>query len=782
MKTLLITAIAAVFAMKPALAQPWHIAKGPLMTRWAKEVSPSNALTEYPRPQMVRAHWQNLNGLWDYAIADKNAAQPAQFGGQILVPYPIESALSGVMKAFASDQKLWYRRTFTVPTAWNGQRVLLHFGAVDWETQVYINGQFIGSHRGGYDEFSFDITPRLKADGPNEIVVAVADPTDQSWQLRGKQTLHPAGAAYTATSGIWQTVWLEPLPQSAVEKLKIVADVQSGTLRLTVNGRTPPGATDVEVAVSAGGKTVATARGALGGELDAANLQNLAWYKARSIGVNSQIDVPIPNAHGWTPDDPFLYDLTVTLKDDDGATLDSVKSYFGMRDLAVRRDAKGNTRLMFNGKPLMLAGALDQGFWPDGIYTAPTDAALRFDVEAAKRLGLNAIRKHIKIEPARYYYWCDKLGLLVLQDMPAGYAGDPFTDSVTDPAGAQQNESEMRRLIQGNWNHPSIIMWIMFNEGWGQHDTLETARWAKQLDPTRLIDEASGFPRHGGGDVVDVHGGVPPRDPNRISIDSETMGNGLAVPGHAWPGTEKAWATGTYDPQTGGEGDTKNGLYPLDAESKAWFTRATGNLYRSMWANKDETGSSGDFKVQLYDLEIETNGFMSYDREVWKVDPESVAGAARGKGLNAKVQFLIPTSGVKQAMWRYTTQKPADTWTAPGFDDGKWKTGLSAFGGETGGGTTGTPWTSENIWLRRTFTLAQVPKLPQIRAVHDEDIEVFINGVLAMREGGFTTTLDDYALAPAAAATLKIGENTIAVHVHQTSGGQGVDVGLVDTL
>ena len=760
-------------------APAWKIANGPLLTPWAKEVSPTNALPEYPRPSLVRSQWQNLNGLWEYAVTDKNAARPTTFGGQILVPYPIESALSGVMKTFTPEQRLWYRRQFQFPTAWTGQRVLLHFGAVDWETQVYLNGQSLGSHRGGYDAFSFDITKYLKTDGPNELVVTVTDPTDASWEMRGKQTLYPGAAAYTATSGIWQTVWLEPVPQSSIESLKMVPDLKAGVLHLTVNGRTPPGTTNIEVKVLNGTAPITTAKGILGGELNADILENLAWYKATSIGTITTIDVPIPNAHLWRPSDPFLYDLTVELKDTGGATLDTVRSYFGMRDLSVGHDAQNNTRLMFNGQPMMLVGALDQGFWPDGIYTAPTDAALRFDVEAAKRLGFTAIRKHIKIEPERYYYWCDRLGLLVTQDMPSGYAGDPFTDSVTNPEGALHNEQEMRTLIQQRWNHPSIIMWNMYNEGWGQHDTLATARWAKQLDPSRLVNEASGFPRHGGGDVLDVHGGIPPKEANRISLDSETMGNGLAVPSHAWPG--KPWAMGTYDPATAGE--TQGAfpdLHPLDADSKRWFTRQVRGLYRSFWANKDRTGSSGDFKVQLYDLENETNGLLSYDRELWKVDPDIVATGARGEMLRTDVKYLLPTSQIQQTTWRYTTERPTDNWMATFFNDPTWKTGASGFGGEVGVGKSGTSWNTSDIWLRQTVTLKTKPVKPMLRLIHDEDVQVFINGVLATREGGFTTAYDDYELDLRAAATFKIGANTIAVHCKQTTGGQGIDVGLVD--
>lgn len=656
----------------------------------------------------------------------------------------------------------------------------LNFGAVDWDSTVFVNGQMLGTHRGGYDAFSFDISKALKTEGTNEVVVAVSDPTDSSWEMRGKQTLHPIGAAYTATSGIWQTVWLEPVPQSSIEMLKLATSPKNEALQVQVSGRTPAGTTNVEVTVFDGAKSVATAMGILGSELSAPILENLAWYKATSMAVIRDISVPIPNAHLWTPDDPFLYDVTVRLKDSQGKTLDTVKSYFGMRSLSVGQDERGNTRLMFNGKPMMLPGALDQGFWPDGIYTAPTDAALRFDVEAAKRLGFTAIRKHIKIEPERYYYWCDKLGLLVTQDLPSGYAGDPFTDAATSPEGSLHNEMEMRTLIQQRWNHPSIIIWNMFNEGWGQHDTLRYALWAKELDPSRLINEASGFPHHGGGDVYDVHGGIPPKSATQIGVDSKSLGNGLAVPGHAWPG--KPWAQGTYDPATGGgtSGDTPT-LYPLDEDSKRWYTRQTRNFYRSLWANTDRTGSSGDFKVQLYDLENETNGLLSYDRAVWKVEPEIIASAARGEGLRADVTYIIPISKIEQTQWRYSTDLPTGNWRAPQFDDTNWKVGRSGFGGEVGGGPSGTAWTSSDIWLRQTFTLKGEPRNPMIRMVHDEAVEVYINGVLATREGGYITAFDDYELASLALATFKIGPNTIAVHCKNTGGGQGVDVGLVET-
>lgn len=610
-------------------AAEWQIPKdAPLRTRWGKEVSPSNALPEYPRPTMVRQEWQNLNGLWDYAVTDKSADQkPATWAGKILVPYPIESALSGVMKTFKPDQRLWYRRTFTVPTDWNGQRILLHFDAVDWQATVFLNGRELGGHRGGYDGFTFDITKALKPGATQELVVSVWDPTDTSWQLRGKQTSHPGGAAYTASSGIWQTAWLEPVPSSSVESLHAVPDLAAGVLKLTVNARTPVGATEVAVTVSEAGKTIATATGTLGAELTKGVRENLAWYKARLIWVTTDIVVPMKDAKPWTPDAPVLYDLTIQLKSTDGAVLDTVRSYVGMRSIAVGKDERGIPRPMLNGKPIMLPGALDQGFWPDGLHTAPTDEALRFDIEAAKKLGLAAVRKHIKIEPERYYYWADKLGLLILQDMPSGNEGDPFTDLPKSPEATAQCEMEMRTLIQQRWNHPSIIMWNMFNEGWGQFDTLRHAAWAKQLDPSRLINEASGFPRHGGGDVHDTHGGDAPQDGRRICLDSETAGFGLFATGHSWPG--KLWATGTYDPKTDGECNAKE-LYPVDEASKRWYTRRLASFYREMWKKRFTTGTSGDFKVQLYDVETESNGFLSYDRALWKVDPDVIRTACRG--------------------------------------------------------------------------------------------------------------------------------------------------------
>ena len=354
-------ALSSLLFLWPARAADWKTADGPLKTRWAKDVSPEKALPEYPRPQMVRKDWLNLNGLWDAKLGDGTEAK-------ILVPFAIESSLSGVMK---HSDRVTYRRSFEIPKGWSGQHVLLHFGAVDWETKVLLNGKELGVHRGGYDTFSFDITAALKLEGAQEITVEVFDPTDLGGQARGKQKLKPGGIMYTPTTGIWQTVWLEPVVETHIQSLKMVPDVDGGYLRLTVGGTGT-----VEAVASDGGKEVARVSGEAGSELKLAIL----------------------NPKLWSPDSPHLYDLRISLKSG-GKVVDEVTSYFGMRKIALSKDEKGVTRMMLNDKAIFQVGPLDQGFWPDGIYTAPTDGALRWDVAETKRLGFNCTRKHVKVEP-----------------------------------------------------------------------------------------------------------------------------------------------------------------------------------------------------------------------------------------------------------------------------------------------------------------------------------------------------------------------------------------------
>ena len=403
-------AVLALFGVQSTCqAAEWHPAKGPLQTRWTKEVSPANALPEYPRPQFVRAQWRNLNGLWDYAVVARDAPRPDQFQGQILVPYPIESALSGVMKRLDEKSRLWYWRTFEVPKAWGKQRVLLHFGAVDWETTVYVNGQELGTHRGGYDPFSFDMTDALKPSDAQEIVVAVWDPTEGG-QPRGKQSRKPGGIMYTPTSGIWQTVWIEPVAPTHLAGLKITPLFDESSVEIQPTVSTTGGKTTVAIQVLDGEKVVQS------GEI---TVQPAESNAKKGETVSPRIVFKVPNAKAWSPDSPFLYGLKATVYQNDQPA-DTVSSYFGMRKIALGKDKDGITRIFLNNHAVFQVGFLDQGFWPDGIYTAPTDEALRYDIETTKKLGMNLARKHVKVEPQRWYYWCDKLGLLVWQDMPSG--------------------------------------------------------------------------------------------------------------------------------------------------------------------------------------------------------------------------------------------------------------------------------------------------------------------------------------------------------------------------
>jgi beta-galactosidase/beta-glucuronidase len=577
----IITALFSLWFVPAVLAAEWQPAAGPLKTRWAKDVTPDHVLPEYPRPHMVRKDWLNLNGLWDIKLGDGTESK-------ILVPFAIESALSGVMKHV---DRVTYRRSFEIPKGWSGQQVLLHFGAVDWECKVTLNGKELGVHRGGYDAFSYNITDALKPEGAQEITVEVFDPTDLGGQPRGKQKLKPGSIMYTATTGIWQTVWLEPVAPTHIESLKIIPDVDQGCVRIKVAAFAgkDDGNLQASVEVFDGPTKIGEARG---------------W-------AAEELVVKIPGAKLWSPETPFLYDLKITSSGQrKSPQVDSVTSYFGMRKIALGKDNKGVTRMMLNGKPVFQVGPLDQGFWPDGIYTAPTDEALRFDIAETKRLGFNTTRKHVKVEPDRWYYWCDKLGLLVWQDMPCG---NSYTDK-PQPIDKPQFKSELVNMVKNLWNHPSIIMWVVFNENQGQHDTEALVAEVKALDPSRLVNNASGNDDKNCGDVIDKHTYPGPESPkpedNRAAVLGEFGGLGLPVDGHTW--TKKTW---------GYEG-TKN-IKDL--------TSAYEKLLGKAWELNSTAGLSAVIYTQFTDVETECNGLLTYDREINKVVPERAAAANSGK-------------------------------------------------------------------------------------------------------------------------------------------------------
>ncbi len=711
----------------------WQPATAPLMTRWAKDVSPTNALPEYPRPQMVRKNWLNLNGLWQFATAQESDAAPLgqTLTEQILVPYPMESALSGVMR---HSDRAWYRRTFEVPVAWQGQRVLLHFGAVDWEATVYVNGQKLGTHRGGYDGFSFDITDVIKAGGPQEVVVGVYDPTNKWDQPRGKQVTNPGGIFYTPATGIWQTVWLEPVSPVSIARLHTVPDVDGKALLLRVETQGTLTAPDLMV------RAVAT--------------EGTRVVSEVTVPYGPAVRLPIRRPRLWSPSTPFLYGLRVTLLQG-RQVRDTVDSYFGMRKIQVASDGKVN-RLYLNGKFIFQVGPLDQGFWPDGIYTAPTDAALRSDIEMTKRLGFNTIRKHVKVEPERWYYWADKLGVLVWQDMPAG--------DNRSAEGKRNYEVELQRMIEGRRNHPAIIMWVVFNEGWGQFDTERLVHWVKGFDPSRLVNNASGWTDKKVGDVIDMHNypgpGSPQPEPARAAVLGEFGGLGLGIEGHTWA---KTWG---YRGVANGE----------------QLTRDYIKLLRRAWQLKDNPGLCAVIYTQITDVETEGNGLLTYDRAVVKVDADKVAAANQGIFAPApEEQVVVPTSQQAGLDWRYTTDKPGDDWTRPDFDDAAWKTGPGGFGtAGTPGSVVRTTWNTPDIWLRRQFDWpdANTTNLSFL-AHHDEDVEIYLNGVLAASAAGYTSNYEELPLTDAGRAALHPGKNTIAVHCKQTGGGQYIDAAIV---
>lgn len=746
-----------------AMAGEWKPAEGPLATRWAKDVSPDNAHAEYPRPQMCRQDWLNLNGLWEYAILAKDVDCPDSFDGQILVPFPVESALSGVMKPVGPENRLWYRRTFEIPGKWSGKNVLLHFGAVDWEATVWVNGKEMGTHRGGYDPFSFDITDALKDSGRQEIVLSVWDPTDAGSQPRGKQVRKPNGIWYTAVTGMWQTVWLEPVPKTYISRLILEPDIDTATLKLQVEiGGDVSQADKYDINATLAGKPPQPLRPG----------QRLTGQAHGRIGEKLEIIIQDPKL--WSPDSPFLYDLQVALGKEESRTesktskaltvsyeaVDRVTSYFGMRKISLGKDEAGVTRLLLNNKPLFQYGPLDQGFWPDGIYAAPTDEALRYDIEVLKKLGCNMMRKHVKIEPARFYYWCDKLGLLVWQDMPSGN-----NKSGEDK---KQFELELSRLVESHYNSPSIVMWVPFNEGWGQHDTPRIVDRIREWDTTRLVNQASGWKDEGVGDVQDIHSypgpAAPPVEEKRAAVLGEFGGLGLPIKGHTWQ-DEKNWGYRTYT--------TREEL--TDA-----YVALLSNL-RSLIGG----GLSAAVYTQTTDVEIEVNGLMTYDRAIIKMDAERAAAANRRLYLPPPViKTIVPASREQEQAWRYTISEPANNWQQRDFDDSGWQKGQAGFGSKgTPGSVVRTEWNTPNIWLRRDFVL-KTDKFEQLYLDihHDEDAEVYINGVLAAKLQGYTTNYVQAPIIEEARKALKMGENCLAVHCRQTAGGQYIDVGIVDVV
>ena len=591
MKKNFLTMLLALALCSSTFAQ-WKPAGDKIKTSWGEQLDPKNVLPEYPRPIMERNDWKNLNGLWKYAITPKGTPAPAAYQGDILVPFAVESSLSGVGKMINEKEELWYQRTFDVPSNWRGKQILLHFGAVDWKAEVWVNDVKVGEHTGGFTPFYFDITSVLNK-GNNDLVVKVWDPSDRGEQPRGKQIANPHGIWYTPVTGIWQTVWLEPVATQYITNLKTTPDIDNNSVKVEVAANTTS-ADKVEVKVFDG--------------------KNLVAKGAALNGVPVELAMPT-NAKLWSPDSPFLYNMEVTLYKD-GKAIDQVKSYTAMRKYSIRKGQNGITRLQLNNKDYFQFGPLDQGWWPDGLYTAPTDEALVYDLKKTKDFGYNMVRKHVKVEPARWYTHCDQLGLIVWQDMPNGgpspqwQARNYFNgrEVIRSAASEANYRKEWKEIIDCLYSYPSIAVWVPFNEAWGQFKTPEIVAWTKEYDPSRLVNPASGGNHYTCGDILDLHHYPGPNmflyDPRRATVLGEYGGIGLVVEGNTWVNDKKNWGYVKFNTSDEVTNEyIKYGKHLLELIQK---------------------GFSAAVYTQTTDVEGEINGLMTYDRKVIKMNEAKV--------------------------------------------------------------------------------------------------------------------------------------------------------------
>jgi beta-galactosidase/beta-glucuronidase len=614
MKNIVILLSVLVLSTNVFSQEQWSVVKRTIATPWTEKVDPNNPLPEYPRPQMVRNNWKNLNGLWQYSILPKSEESiPVSFAGKILVPYAVESALSGVGKTVGKDSVLWYQRMFTLPSSFNNSNVLLQFGAVDWLCDVYVNGKKAGTHQGGYDPFSFDITAYLNKKGSQQIAVRVWDPSDDGPQPRGKQVNKPNGIWYTSVTGIWQTVWLEAVPKTYISDIKQTPDIDKKSVRVSANVQNMLRGDQYMFSAWKGNQKIAE----------------------QTSPVAAEMNLSIPDPELWSPQHPFLYDLKIAVIRN-GKPVDEISSYFAMRKISVAADNNGIQRMMLNNEFVFQYGPLDQGWWPDGLYTAPTDEALKSDIEKTKEMGFNMIRKHVKVEPARWYHYCDQLGMLVWQDMPSGDLGNRWENRpgvfgrATDKARTEESEkiyrTEWNEIMQDLYNFPCIVVWTPFNEAWGQFKTKEIVNWTMEKDPSRLVNTASGGNFEDVGPIIDLHNYPEPLMPDpalfgakRILVLGEFGGLGLPVEGHTWQ-EKNNWGYQTFK--------NKEDLFKRYAELVDRIPLLI------------EKGLSAAVYTQTTDVEVETNGLMTYDRKEIKM-PAADLKALHNKLYDASKKVTI---------------------------------------------------------------------------------------------------------------------------------------------
>ena len=589
----------------------WKPVGDNIKTKWGENINPNNVLQEYPRPILVRNDWKNLNGLWDYTITSKGENKPENYDGEILVPFPIESSLSGVRKRISKEQELWYHKNFQIPKKWKSKEIIIHFGAVDWESELWINDINVGLHKGGYDPFSFNITPYLRKGKNQKLELRVWDPTDDGFQPRGKQIKNPKGIWYTPVSGIWQTVWLEPVNYKHITNIHTTTDIDDSSVLIKLFSSYDFKDDLIEFVLKEDEKVL--------------------HKTIKKADLETKISFENPKL--WSPESPFLYDLEIKLISK-GKIIDHIETYFGMRKISIKKDVNGTRRMMLNNKEYFQFGTLDQGWWPDGLYTAPSDEALKFDIFKTKEFGFNMIRKHVKVEPARWYFHADKIGMLVWQDMPNGekierpkwqrnnfFNGQEFIPSIE----SEMNfKNEWNEIIDFLYSNPSIVCWVPFNEAWGQFKTEEISQLTKNIDPSRLVNAASGGNYYNVGDITDIHNYPEPKmlfyNPNQSNVLGEYGGIGLAIENHLWQ-NDKNW------------GYVK---YKSSEKATDEYVNFANQLLEMVLK-----GFSGAIYTQTTDVEGEVNGLITYDRKIIKLDMERV------KEINKKVIKELPAKFIR---------------------------------------------------------------------------------------------------------------------------------------
>ena len=589
----------------------WKPVGDNIKTKWGENINPNNVLQEYPRPILVRNDWKNLNGLWDYTITSKGENKPENYDGEILVPFPIESSLSGVRKRISKEQELWYHKNFQIPKKWKSKEIIIHFGAVDWESELWINDINVGLHKGGYDPFSFNITPYLRKGKNQKLELRVWDPTDDGFQPRGKQIKNPKGIWYTPVSGIWQTVWLEPVNYKHITNIHTTTDIDDSSVLIKLFSSYDFKDDLIEFVLKEDEKVL----------------------QKTIIKADLETKISFENPKLWSPESPFLYDLEIKLISK-GKIIDQIKTYFGMRKISIKKDVNGTRRMMLNNKEYFQFGTLDQGWWPDGLYTAPSDEALKFDIFKTKEFGFNMIRKHVKVEPARWYFHADKIGMLVWQDMPNGekierpkwqrnnfFNGQEFIPSFE----SEMNfKNEWNEIIDFLYSNPSIVCWVPFNEAWGQFKTEEISQLTKNIDPSRLVNAASGGNYYNVGDITDIHNYPEPKmlfyNPNQSNVLGEYGGIGLAIENHLWQ-SDKNW------------GYVK---YKSSEKATDEYVNFANQLLEMVLK-----GFSGAIYTQTTDVEGEVNGLITYDRKIIKLDMKRV------KEINKKVIKELPAKFIR---------------------------------------------------------------------------------------------------------------------------------------